>query len=57
MGRPTSGTMYIRVKRERTTIFLHVDPSDNVLQVKHQISKLTQQASFSTKLKGAEVPL
>ena len=54
MGRPTSGTMYIRVKRERTTIFLHVDPSDNILQVKHQISKLTQQASLSPELKGAE---
>ena len=45
MGKPASGTMYIRVKREKTTIFLHVDPSDNILQVKHQISKLTQQVS------------
>ena len=43
VGRPATGTMYIRVKRERTTIFLHVDPSDSILQVKQQISKLTQQ--------------
>ena len=37
--------MYIRVKRAKATIFLHVDPSDSVLHVKRQVSKLTQQVS------------
>ena len=51
--------MYIRVKRAKSTIFLHVDPSDSVLHVKRQVSKLTQQvghtseprACFVTRLK------
>lgn len=35
--------MYVRVKRIKTTIFLHVDPTDTVLEVKQKLQELVQQ--------------
>jgi hypothetical protein len=29
--------MYVRVKRARTTMFLHVDPTETVLELKQKI--------------------
>ena len=46
-AKPAPGTMYIRVKRAKSTIFLHVDPSDSMLHVKRQVSKLTQQVGHT----------
>ncbi|KAH7420449.1 hypothetical protein KP509_13G008200 [Ceratopteris richardii] len=34
--------MYIRVKRKRTTYFVHCDPSDTVLNLKTKLSCLTE---------------
>eukprot|EP00250_Pteridium_aquilinum_P003119 c1344_g1_i1 orf=83-385(+) len=33
--------MYIRVKRKKTTYFIHCDPSDTILQVKTKLLTLT----------------
>lgn len=35
--------MYVRVKRSKTTIFLHVEPTDTVLEVKQKLQELVQQ--------------
>ena len=35
--------MYVRIKRSKTTIFLHVEPTDTVLEVKQKLQELTQQ--------------
>jgi len=35
--------MYIRVKRKKTTIFLHVEPTDTVLEVKQKLQDLVEQ--------------
>ena len=36
-------SMYVRIKRHKTTIFLHVEPTDTVLEVKQKLQELTQQ--------------
>lgn len=36
-------SMYVRVKRNKTTIFLHVEPTDTVLEVKQKLQELVQQ--------------
>jgi hypothetical protein len=45
-------SMYIRVKRKKTTIFLVVEPTDTVLEVKQRlqalIDKVSQQAQLSS---------
>lgn len=45
-------SMYIRVKRKKTTIFLVVEPTDTVLEVKQKlqalIDKVSQQAQQSS---------
>jgi hypothetical protein len=38
--------MYIRVKRQKTTIFLHVEPTDTVLEVKQKLQDLVEQVSM-----------
>lgn len=35
--------MYIRVKRKKTTIFLHVDATDTVLEIKQKLQELVEQ--------------
>jgi transcription elongation factor B subunit 2 len=42
--------MYVRVKRQRTTLFLHVEPTDTVLQVKTKIEDLLQAAPANQRL-------
>ncbi|KAK9856771.1 hypothetical protein WJX84_003453 [Apatococcus fuscideae] len=37
-------SIYIRAKRKKTTLFMHVDPSDTILEVKQRIQELLQQA-------------
>lgn len=43
-------SMYVRVKRIKTTIFLHVDPTDTVLEVKQKLQELVQQAPEAQRL-------
>lgn len=38
--------MYIRVKRKKTTVFLHVEPTDTVLEVKQKLQELVEQVSM-----------
>lgn len=46
--------MYIRAKRKKTTLFLHVDPTDTILEVKQRIQELLQQTPDKQRLfKGA----
>lgn len=35
--------MYVRVKRKKTTVFLHVEPTDTVLEVKQKLQELVEQ--------------
>ena len=35
--------MYIRVKRKKATVFLHVEPTDTVLEVKQKLQELLEQ--------------
>ena len=44
-AQPAPGTMYVRIKRQKATYFIHVDPSDTVANLKLEVSKLTQQVS------------
>jgi hypothetical protein len=38
-------SMYIRVKRKKTTIFLVVEPTDTVLEVKQKLQALIDKVS------------
>jgi transcription elongation factor B subunit 2 len=42
--------MYIRVKRQRSTIFLHVEPTETVLEVKQKVQQLTEQPAENQRL-------
>lgn len=42
--------MYVRVKREKLTIFLHVEPTDTVSQLKSKLEELIQQAPANQRL-------
>ena len=35
--------MYLRVKRKRLTVFLQVEPTDTVLEVKQKLQQLVEQ--------------
>jgi hypothetical protein len=35
--------MYVRLKRQRQTVFLHVDPTDTVAQMKAKLADVVQQ--------------
>ena len=39
-------SMYIRVKRLKATYFLHVEPSDTVLEVKSKLQELLEQVKL-----------
>lgn len=43
-------SMYVRIKRSKTTIFLHVEPTDTVLEVKQKLQELTQQGPDTQRL-------
>lgn len=45
--------MYVRVKRKRTTFFLHVEPNETVLELKQKLQELTEQVRTQTWLRGA----
>ena len=36
-------SMYLRVKRKRLTVFLQVEPTDTVLEVKQKLQQLVEQ--------------
>lgn len=42
--------MYVRIKRSKTTIFLHVELTDTILEVKQKLQELTQQAPETQRL-------
>lgn len=42
--------MFVRVKRKRTTIFLHVEPTDTILEVKQKLQELVDQSPESQQL-------
>lgn len=35
--------MYVRVKRQKTTYFLHVEPTDTVLELKQKLQELVDK--------------
>jgi hypothetical protein len=39
--------MYVRVKREKCTIFLHVEPVDTILEVKQKLQHLCEQVPLA----------
>lgn len=43
-------SMYVRIKRIKTTIFLHVEPTDTILEVKQKLQELTQQGPETQRL-------
>ena len=43
MTEPSLSAMFVRVKREKTTFFLHVEPGFTILELKQQIQRLTGQ--------------
>lgn len=42
--------MYVRVKRQKTTYFLHVEPTDTVLEVKQKLQELVDMQPESQQL-------
>ena len=38
-----ASSMYIRVKRKKMTMFLHVEPTDTILEVKQKLQELVDQ--------------
>ncbi|GAQ85952.1 ubiquitin family protein [Klebsormidium nitens] len=36
-------SMYVRVKHKKVTYFLHVEPSDSILEVKEKLQALSEQ--------------
>lgn len=43
-------SMYVRVKRAKQTIFLHVEPTETILEVKQKIQALTDKPVFEQRL-------
>lgn len=35
--------MYVRVKRQKQTFFLHVEPTDTILELKSKLQDLVEQ--------------
>lgn len=42
--------MYIRVKRKKTTIFVHVEPTDTIQDVKQKLQQLINQPADQQRL-------
>lgn len=49
-------SMYVRIKREKLTIFLHVEPTDTVSQVKSKLEELIQQVEWEGDQGRLEAP-
>ena len=43
-------TMYVRVKRHKQTFFLHVEPSETILEIKQKVQQLTEQPADEQRL-------
>lgn len=43
-------SIYIRVKRKKTTVFVHVEPTDTVLEVKQKLQQLIDQPADQQRL-------
>mmetsp|Transcript_20682 Transcript_20682/g.24860 ORF Transcript_20682/g.24860 Transcript_20682/m.24860 type:complete len:94 (-) Transcript_20682:713-994(-) len=43
-------SMYVRVKRLKTTLFLHVEPTETVLEIKQKVQALTEQPADEQRL-------
>jgi hypothetical protein len=37
--------MYVRIKRKQTTIFMHVEPTDTILELKQKLEELVEKVS------------
>lgn len=46
--------MYIRVKRQKTTVFLQVEPTDTVLEVKQNLQALIEKVRLHTTLSNSD---
>lgn len=53
----SSGSMYIRCKRKKVTVFLQVEPTDTVLEVKAKLQALVNQDPASLQLQKDGVVL
>ncbi len=42
--------MYVRIKRKKTTVFLHVEPTDTILEVKQKLQELVEQVRAMLRL-------
>ena len=40
--------MYVKVKRHKTTMFLHIDLSETILEVKAKLQELVQKVGVTT---------
>lgn len=49
--------MYIRVKRRKQTFFLHVEPTDTILEVKQKLQELLEQSPEKQQLHKGSVLL
>ncbi|EFN58677.1 hypothetical protein CHLNCDRAFT_140270 [Chlorella variabilis] len=45
-----SRSMYVRVKREKLTVFMHVDPTDSVAVLKGKLQELLQKPAEDQRL-------
>lgn len=43
-------SMYVRVKREKLTVFMHVDPTDSVAVLKGKLQELLQKPAEDQRL-------
>lgn len=43
-------SMYVRIKREKLTVFLHVDPTDTIAQLKSKLQELLQKPAEDVRL-------
>lgn len=50
-------SMYIRIKRQKLTVFLQVEPSDTVLEVKQKLQALVEQPPDKVQLCKGSSPL
>mmetsp|Transcript_2449 Transcript_2449/g.4107 ORF Transcript_2449/g.4107 Transcript_2449/m.4107 type:complete len:90 (+) Transcript_2449:197-466(+) len=50
-------SMYVRVKRKKTTVFLHVEPTETILEVKQKLQELLEQPPEKQQLFKNNVPL
>ena len=49
--------VYVKVKRHKTTIFLHIDLSETILEVKAKLQELVQKVAMLCLVSVALLPL